>query len=159
MTRTELEQALTAYAAGLEAELGLLRHLQRLAQIQHTATREPNSTLQAVNKLNDERERLMASLVRVEHEIKPLRLAIHHQHRDATGLPAYDQVLALHRQASDLVATIMASDRETVQAIREAEVARRFVAQTLEVGEATLAAYRRVVTPEVASAALVNRRG
>jgi hypothetical protein len=46
-----------------------------------------------------------------------------------------------------------------LQALRNAEHARRLAAQTLEQGESTLAAYRRVVTPALESATLVNRRG
>lgn len=157
MTDAELEQALRSYAAGLEAELGLLRHLGRLAEIQHAACAEPN--FESINRVNDERERLMASLVRIEHDIKPLRQAIHQQEREAAAFAEFDKVVALHRQAADQVSRIMASDQRTMQALREAELARRFAAQTLELGEATLAAYRRVVTPQVASAALVNKRG
>ncbi|MDE3153963.1 MAG: hypothetical protein KGN76_02625 [Acidobacteriota bacterium] len=157
MTREELAQALLSYAAGVEAELRLLRHLQRLADIQHTASREPD--LQSINRLNDERERLMASLVSIEHEIRPLRLAIHEERHLAAQIPGFDRVATLHQQAGELVATILAADQKTKEALREAEVARRFAARTLEVGEATLAAYRRVVKPEMASAALVNRRG
>jgi primosomal protein N'' len=101
----------------------------------------------------------MASLVRIEHDIKPLRHAIHQQEREAARFAEFDKVVALHRQASDQVSRIMASDQRTMKALREAELARRFAAQTLELGEATLAAYRRVVTPQVANAALVNKRG
>jgi hypothetical protein len=157
VTRDELEQALATYAAGLEAELGLLRHLRRLADIQRAASQEPN--FPSVHKLNDERERLMASLVKVEHEIRPLRLALHEEHRRAADLAGYDQVAALHRQASDLVANILSADRKTVEALRTAEVARRAASQAIELGETTLAAYRRVVAPELINASLVNKRG
>ncbi len=157
MTPDEIEQTLISYAAGLEAELRLLRHLQRLADIQHAASREPN--LDSINRLNDERERLMASLVKIEYEIKPLRLAIHDHRQQAVRVAGFDHVAGLHRQAAELVAAIMASDQKTKEALREAEIARRYAAQTLEMGEATLAAYRRVVMPEIVSAALVNRRG
>jgi hypothetical protein len=43
--------------------------------------------------------------------------------------------------------------------LREAEIARRFAAQAIEAGENTLAAYRRVVAPPLASASLLNKRG
>ena len=43
--------------------------------------------------------------------------------------------------------------------LKNAEQARHLAAQTLEQGESTLAAYRRVVKPTLASATLVNRRG
>jgi len=53
----------------------------------------------------------------------------------------------------------VAVDQDSVQALKNAEQARHIAAQALEQGESTLAAYRRVVTPTLASATLVNRRG
>jgi hypothetical protein len=44
-------------------------------------------------------------------------------------------------------------------ALRDAEAARRFAAQAIDAGETTLAAYRRVVAPPPASAAIVDERG
>jgi hypothetical protein len=43
--------------------------------------------------------------------------------------------------------------------LREGELARRFAQDTLDQGETTLAAYRRVVNPPLANATLVNRKG
>ena len=53
----------------------------------------------------------------------------------------------------------MNSDQESLEALKEAERARRFVARALEQGESTLAAYRRVVSPTLTGATLVNRKG
>ena len=55
------------------------------------------------------------------------------------------------------IATVV--DRDSVEALKEAEQARRVAAQSIEQGESTLAAYRRVVSPGLTPATLVNRRG
>jgi hypothetical protein len=74
-------------------------------------------------------------------------------------LPAYGEVLGLRQAASELVARILATDRESMQALTDAELARRAAVVSLEQGESTLAAYRRVLTPPLSHAALVDRRG
>jgi hypothetical protein len=65
----------------------------------------------------------------------------------------------MHREAAALANAILAADRHSVEALHEAEHARRAAAQALEQGESTLAAYRRVVSPPLSSPALVNKRG
>ena len=47
----------------------------------------------------------------------------------------------------------------TLAELKSAEIARRTSAQTVETGEATLAAYRRVLTPALGSSGLINRHG
>ena len=74
-------------------------------------------------------------------------------------MPAFEEVAALHRVAGDLVARILASDSRSLQALKDAEHARRFAADAMEKGESTLAAYRRVVAPPVEGSRIVNRRG
>lgn len=157
MTRDEAASAIAAYGAGLEAELALLRQLQRLAALQHEAL--AGSKLDLLPPIGDERERLMASLVEVEHQIKPLRQALAAARDQASATPGFDDIVALHRAAGQLVSTILSADQETTQALRDAEVARRFAAQAIEQGETTLAAYRRVIAPPLAGAALVDRHG
>jgi hypothetical protein len=75
------------------------------------------------------------------------------------SLPGYSDVVALRRQASALVARILATDEESMQSLTDAELARRAAVASLEQGETTLAAYRRVLTPNLAQASLVDRRG
>jgi len=157
MTRDELASAIAAYGAGLEAELTLLRQLQRLAALQHEVI--AGSKLDLLPPIGDERERLMASLVEVEHQIRPMREVLARAIDQASGAPGFGDVVALHRAAGQLVSTILSADQETTQALRDAEVARRFAAQAIEQGESTLAAYRRVIAPPLPGAALVDRRG
>jgi hypothetical protein len=157
MTPAELGHALQEYRAGLEAELALLHQLERVS----TAAVDPPEpeSVTATATAADERERLMASLVSLEHQLRPLREVLA-GHRDALRvLPLFGSVAALHREAGDLVARILASDSRSLEALRAAELARRCAATSVERGEATLAAYRRVVAPHHDGARIVNRRG
>ena len=157
MTREALEHLIAEYGAGVEAELTLLRQLKRLAAAQQDALREHDMEL--VTRIGDEREQTLAGLVKIEHELKPIRQTLADRQDEARAIEGFADVVTLHRAAANLVATIISSDRETMQALRDAEIARRFAAQAIEVGETTLAAYRRVIAPPVASASLVNKRG
>ena len=101
----------------------------------------------------------MRGLVHVEHEIRDARHLLSEHRSQSATLDGYDDVVALHRTAGTLVAAIIASDGETMEALRDAEVARRVASQTLEAGENTLAAYRRVVSPDITTPSLVDKRG
>ncbi len=153
MTHDDLAQTIDAYAAGLEAEMGLLRQLLRLSEQQRTAD------LPTLTLLNDERAGLMRAIVDVEAQIRPLRLQLHTSQPQVAGIDGYQDLVTLHKVASTLVATILAADEETMRALQEAEIARQFASRTLDAGETTLAAYRKVAAPAPSSAALVDRRG
>jgi hypothetical protein len=157
MTDDDLVQALAAYAAGLDAETALLERLHALSTAQRDAS--GRNDLGELNTVADERDRLLANLVRLEHDLKPTRQVIAQHRVQASRLPQFASVSARHRAAAELVAAIMAFDEETLAALRHAESARRFAAQAIEAGEHTLAAYRRVVTPALSSASLLDRRG
>ena len=101
----------------------------------------------------------MASLVTVEHGLKPIRLVLAEARDVLADVLEFQEVTALHRTATRLVSAILSSDQRSLCALKEAEVARRFAARTIEQGENTLAAYRRVVAPPLTNATLVNRRG
>jgi hypothetical protein len=156
VTGEELAGTISGYRAGLEAELSLLRRLQRLADEQHEAMLRDDIGLLAA--IGDEREWVMASLVEVEHQIKPLRQALASALDQAATTHGFDEVIALHRAAGRLVSSIMTADQGTMQALRGAEVTRRLAAQTVEKGTTTLAAYRRVVAPRTRSA-IVDAKG
>ena len=157
MSAADIRQLVVAYRPGLEAEMTVLRQLQRLALAQAEAT--DANDLERLVTVADERERLMAALVEIEHELRPIRRRLADQLDQAADVEGFRDVVDLHRAAADLVSTILRSDQETVRALKDAEVARRFLAQTLETGETTLAAYRRVLAPRLAGSALLNRRG
>jgi hypothetical protein len=157
VTRSDLEQTVAAYGAGLEAELSLLRQLSGLADQEQRASARDD--LEAVAELSDERERLMAGLLIVEDGIRPLRPVLAANREDATSIPAFTDVVALHRVASHLVATILSADQETLTTLRDASTRRKAATQAIESGGQTLTAYRRVIAPAVSNAALVDRRG
>jgi hypothetical protein len=145
------------YRAGLEAEMVLLNRLERLADRQRSASQEGD--LQLLNVITDDRDRMMANLVRIEHELKPVRLSLLDRRDEIGELPEFKDLISLHRDAAGLVTQIVGYDRDSLDALKEAELARRFAARALEQGENTLAAYRRVVAPPLAGATLVNRKG
>jgi hypothetical protein len=157
MTRAELEAAIASYGAGLEAELSLLRQLDSLADRERQASLSDD--LDLVSRISDERTRLMTGLLIVENEIKPLRPLLSEHRHEAESLPGFADVVALHRVASRLVNTILSADEETLRILHEASAARRAALATLEHGGQTLSAYRRVIAPPVANAALYESRG
>jgi hypothetical protein len=157
MMPADLVALVAQYRAGLEAELALLHRLEVLADRQRETSRR--GELDALAVVTDERDGLMASIVTIEHEMKPIRLKLLERRADLQGSAEYDELAALHRQAATLVSDIVASDQDSLEALKEAELARRFAARSIEQGESTLAAYRRVVAPPLAGATLVNRKG
>jgi uncharacterized protein YhaN len=157
VTSAELLPLVEQYRAGLDAELMLLHRLQAIAVDQRRASETGTAT--EMQATLDHRDRVMATLVTVEHELKGVRQQLLMFRQYLSDMPAFQEIAALHRQAADLVADIVAVDEDSVQALKNAEQARHLAAQTLEQGESTLAAYRRVVKPTLASATLVNRRG
>jgi len=157
VTPRDLTPLVEQYRAGLDAELMLLHRLQAISIDQRRASEIGSVT--EIQATVDDRDRVMATLVTVEHELKGIRQQLVLFRHYLVDMPAFQEIVALHRQAADLVADIVAVDQDSVQALKNAEQARHLAAQALEQGESTLAAYRRVVTPTLASATLVNRRG
>jgi hypothetical protein len=157
MTVTALLPMLVEYRAGLEAELALLRQLAALSAREREQT--VGQRLDDLDQITDARERVMATLVSIESQLRPIRQALVESREQLLGLPEFHQVVALHREAAALAESVVAADGESLAALREAELARRLAADALEKSESTLAAYRRVVMPDLASATLVNRQG
>jgi hypothetical protein len=157
MTADELRAIVTQYRAGLEAEMALLHQLEALAARQREASQSGQTS--ELPGLVDARERVMANLVAIEHELKPLRTSLAEHRAAIEALPGYDHLTEQHREAAALVESILSTDQQSMDALREAEEARRFAARAVEQGESTLAAYRRVVAPPLTGATLVNKRG
>jgi hypothetical protein len=157
MTLDDLQQFLTIYGPGLEAELVLLRRLEVLALEQHAHTDLRDVT--HLTSVTLERDRIMAALVTIEAELRPAREALAQHREEAATLESYAEITELHKVATELVATIIHKDRDTVNALQNAEVARRLASQTVGTAGSTLAAYRRVLAPPLSGASLVNRRG
>jgi hypothetical protein len=157
VTQPDLRDALAEYRQGLDAELGLLAQLTALAQDQQHATGA--NDYRALAAVSERRDDLMRALLEVEAQLRPVRALIASHAEEARHVDGFDEVARLHREAEDLVATILTSDRSTLDALHAAELARRTASQAIEAGEATLAAYRRVIAPPLAPAGLVSRHG
>ena len=157
VTEEHLREQLANYGPGLEAEVAILRQLVRLGAEQREALEaEDNKRIEAITR---ERDRSMAALVTIEHTLRPVRHELAANREMAAAIEGFAEISELHEAAAGLVAEIAHSDEDTLGALREAESARRFAADTLAVAGSTLAAYRRVVSPPVTGAGLVDRRG
>jgi hypothetical protein len=157
MTADELPQLVAHYRAGLEAEMTLLQRLQLLATEQRQLSERGD--MEALSLVSDQRDRVTAGLVRIEHELKPVRSILLQHKPTLDRIREFQAVATLHQSAAALVERIVIEDRASLDALKQAEQARRFAAQSLEQGESTLAAYRRVVSPALPGASLVNRKG
>lgn len=152
-----LAHALEDYGTGLRAEISLLRQVDDLSKRQGQACLE--GQLGALGTIVAERERLAHALTDLEQHLEPLRARLAENVATLAGLPAFQEVSRLHRDASALVSTIMAADGDTLRTLRETGDLRRDAAHALETGEATLAAYRRAVAATPGTAGLVDQRG
>ena len=157
MNPHDLPQFVAQYRAGLEAEMTLLHRLEWLAARQRETSQQGD--LETLAAVSDQRDRVMAGLVTIEHELKPIRMALLEFRKSLDEVAEFRDVAVLHREAAALVERIVTKDRESLDALKEAELARRFASQSLEQGESTLAAYRRVVAPPLSGANLVNKKG
>jgi hypothetical protein len=158
MTPAQVADAIAEYRAGLQTGIELLRQLQGIADRQQQGSQQRDFTQLACEA--DTRTRLTNALVALEPGLVGVRArlmalptAALHARQD------YGEVLALRKVAADLVAAILRSDETSMRALADAELAHRAARATLERGEATLAAYRRVLVPPAGSASLVDVRG
>jgi hypothetical protein len=157
VTSDEIVRLLEQYSAGIDAELTLLTQLAAVARHQHEVSQA--SDFVAFTNIADTRDSLMRSLVTIEDGLRPIRQALA-DHRDlASRIAGYDDVVRRHREAAQLVTAILATDQQSIGALADAELARRSAVASLERGETTLAAYRRVLSPPIASASLVDKIG
>ncbi|MEI6668824.1 MAG: hypothetical protein WCP29_11765 [Acidobacteriota bacterium] len=157
MTDEQLRQLLALYGPGLEAEVALLHQLEPLAAAQQDALDAQDASL--VARIAQDRGRIMAALVTIEGDLRATRQELAAHREAVAGMAGFAEISRLHRVAADLVATIVHADEDTREALQEAEIARRFAADTLNLAGSTLAAYRRVVHPPVTAAGLVDRHG
>jgi hypothetical protein len=157
LTTDQLARLLDLFHAGLEAERSVLRQLASLADLQRdlTAARDFDAFHQAA----DTRDTLTRSFVTLEEGLRPIRRQIERHHERVRRLPGFSAADAVQKDARAEIARILSTDRASLDALAEAEVARRAVMMSLERGEATLGAYRRTLSPPVTSAVLMDRRG
>ena len=151
------DDALFAYADGLDSEIALLRQVEALAVEQRSAW--ARNELLPLGSLATRRAALMHELAAIEARIAPLRDRLRGDIGRARRTPGYPRAEARSQEAQALIRTLMAADRKFLVDLEGSLEDRRREAHELDTGGATLAAYRRVVAPRVASAALLNQRG
>ena len=156
MSESPLVALIEQYRAGLEAEIAILRRLEKTAALQQEASAAGD--LNALQRAADDRDAFMAALVNIEGQLRLVRQTLSKSRDEARHLPGYDEAVRLHRDAIALVSGILETDGESLNALAAAEFARRDAARAVEQGETTLAAYRRVMTA-LPGATLVDRRG
>ena len=152
-----LDDALAAYAAGLDTEIACLQQVSALAREQRDAW--TRGQLTPLGSLAARRAALMHELSAIETQLAPLRDRLLLEPVRVRQRPGYAAAEARSRDAQALVTWLMDADRSFLIDLETTLEARRREVQQLETGGATLAAYRRVVVPTVASAGLVDRRG
>ena len=157
MTRQQLLDALEQYRAGLETGVALLRQLKEVAARQYDGSEKRDFA--QLTGVSDERDRLTRALVAIEPGLREVRSVLLAHHEAAKHLPGYQAIIDLRQTAADLVGIILKTDESSMQSLSNAELARRAAASSLEQGQETLAAYRRVLTPAVGSASLLDIRG
>ncbi len=157
MTADDVRRLLAQYRAGIDAELQLLRQLAEVsAQQRETSDTGDFDTFTAVA---DTRDRVMRSLGTIEENLREVRQELTAHRELAVTVEGFDEVATRHREAAHLVNEILSTDQRSLSALADAELARRSAVVSLERGETTLAAYRRVLAPPVSSARLVDKRG
>lgn len=158
MIEQDAADALAQYRAGLQTGIELLRQLRGVADRQREGSEKRDFSRLAADA--DARNRLTHALVGIEPGLRDIRSFLATVPDAILQAQAdYADVMALRQTASDLVAAILSSDEASMRALADAELAHRAARANLECGEATLAAYRRVLTPPVGSASLLNVRG
>ncbi|MCC7416263.1 MAG: hypothetical protein IT176_03910 [Acidobacteria bacterium] len=148
---------LEQYRAALEAQIALLRQLDGVARRQREVSEARD--FERLAAASDERDRLTRCLVGIEQGLSQVRETLRQFQHVVVAHDVFRHVAALRETAADLVARILATDRESMKALADAELARRTALASLERGETTLAAYRKILTPPVSSAGLLSRRG
>lgn len=153
----QLADAIAAYAAGLEIELGLLRRVQALAHEQRDCF--ARNHLAGLAGVAARRAALMNDLADAEARLAPFRERILAQLAEARRHAGFARADALGREAQDLVRDLVDHDRAFLGDLEASLESRRIEVHALDTGGATLAAYRRVVAPPPAHANLVDQRG
>jgi hypothetical protein len=151
------DEVVAAYAAGLDAEMVLLRQVEALAAEQRAAW--SRDELLPLGSLATRRAALMHELAAVEARIAPLHDRLRADLERALRTPGYGTADAKRQDVRLQIHRLMAADRAFLTDLESSLDSLRREAHALDTGNATLAAYRRVVVPAVASANLFDQRG
>ncbi len=153
----DIATVLADYRTGLDAELEQLAALDSVASRQRALPHPPEAD--QLTALGAERERHLTALLALEAQLVPMRQHLTAHVEEARRLPGFAGVADRHRRVGDMVTHIMQLDAESLEALRRADQERRAAAQSIEAGEATLAAYRRILQQPQPSAGLFTQRG
>lgn len=151
------DEVVLAYTAGLDAEIALLQQVEALAAEQRAAW--TGDELLPLGALATRRAALMHELATVETRIAPLRDRLQADLERALRTPGYPTAETRRQEAQMLIYRLLAADRKLLTDLETSLESRRREAHDLDTGNATLAAYRRVVEPTLASAGLFDQRG
>jgi hypothetical protein len=157
VTTDEVAELLEQYRAGIDAELTLLHQLVDVSHRQREVSQAADFT--AFADASDARDDIMRSLVTIEDDVRQVRDILVRHREQVRQMPGYADVARRQEEAAHLVNLILSTDQQSMSALADAEVARRSAVVSLERGETTLAAYRRVLTPPATSATLVDKLG
>ena len=153
----DLATTLADYRTGLDAELALLAQLLDLATRQRALP--DTATPDDLTSLALERQRLLATLASLEAQVLPLRQQLAAQVTTVRQLAGYAGISERHQRAQALLTTIGQLDDESLAVLERAGRDRQAAALSLETGEATLAAYRRILQQPQAPAGFFTQRG
>ncbi len=151
------DEVVVAYTAGLDAEIALLHQVEALAAEQRAVL--ARDELLPLGALATRRAALMHELAAVEGRIAPLRDRLRGDLERAIRTPGYGAAETRREEAQTLIYRLLAADRTLLTDLEASLASRRREAHDLDTGNATLAAYRRVVEPTLASAGLFDQRG
>jgi hypothetical protein len=142
--------------AGLEAQIALLRQIEGVACRQRTVSESRDFEQLAME--SEQRDSLTWSLIEIEQDLAA-GLGAMAASGQLAWLEGSSEVVSLRRATANLVARILAIDQISLQSLANAELAGRSALASLERGETTLAAYRKVLTPPESSTASFDRVG
>jgi hypothetical protein len=151
------DEVVLAYRAGLDAEVALLHQVEALAAEQRAVL--GRDELLPLGALATRRAAVMHELAAVEARMAPLRDRLRSDPERALRTPGYGAAEARREEARTLIHRLLAADRTLLTDLETLLASRRQESHDLDTGNATLAAYRRVVVPTVDSAGLFDQRG
>lgn len=153
----ELATVLADYRTGLDTELQILSALEdtaiRQRALPHRASAEDLGALAGI------RQQQLTALHTLDQHLLPLRQRITADLDAARQLPGFAGIIERHHRMQTLIASITRLDDESLEVLKQAEEERRAAAHSLDTGEATLAAYRRLLQQPQPSAGLFTQRG
>jgi hypothetical protein len=155
--RADLERALEDYRTGLQREVSLLETLASLAATQQEATLAGDAD--GLLAASARREAVMQHLLEVDNDLRPRRTMLADALDETRALPGATTVATLHGIAQRHVRDILAIDVQTRASLERSENGRREAAHALDAAEATLAAYRKVLSPASPRSGIVDKRG